>query len=236
VIVVNDHSEDVALGRLFDSAGLELHNYGGKGTISFRMYPSGIGSLITGFSKGMASGAQVVDPKILIPIIFWVAGGFEASFWLLIQLLASDFQAAVPWTVLHVLYILQIYWILYRMGNYGMVAAAVLSERRLKVTLYEGNDYLGGKIGCWPVCFKDGFDTRVEHGFHTGVYTQRPAFDPGINNLYPAGDWVKLPYPAMLMEAATTSALLSANAILIKKGLRPDAVFSVPLKGLFARR
>jgi isorenieratene synthase len=72
--------------------------------------------------------------------------------------------------------------------------------------------------------------------FHTGLYAERPTHDPEINNLYLAGDWVKLPYPAMLMEAATTSALLSANAILANEGLRPEPIFSVPLKGLFARR
>jgi isorenieratene synthase len=72
--------------------------------------------------------------------------------------------------------------------------------------------------------------------FHTGLYARRPTYDPGIENLYLAGDWVKLPYPAMLMEAATTSALLSANAILAKEGLRPEPVYSVPLKGLFAPR
>ncbi len=69
--------------------------------------------------------------------------------------------------------------------------------------------------------------------FHTGLHQRRPAFDPGINNLYLAGDWVKLPYPAMLMEAACTSALLAANAILEKERLRTEPVFSVPLKGLF---
>jgi 4,4'-diaponeurosporenoate glycosyltransferase len=115
--------EDVALGQMFDRAGLELHNFGGKETISFRMYPAGIGSLITGFSKGMASGAQAATPKILIPIICWVAGGFVVSFWLLILLLGSNLEAAAPWTVLHVLYILQIYWILSRMGNYGLYTA-----------------------------------------------------------------------------------------------------------------
>ena len=72
--------------------------------------------------------------------------------------------------------------------------------------------------------------------FHTGLYAERPTHDPGINNLYLAGDWVKLPYPAMLMEASTTSALLSANAILAKEGLRTEPVYSVPLKGLFAKR
>ncbi len=117
--------EDVALGQAFDRAGLRLHNYGGKGTISFRMYPAGIGSLITGFTKGMASGAQVSAPKILIPVICWVAGGFVVSFWLLILLLGSNLQAAAPWIVLHVLYILQIYWILSRMGNYGFYTAVL---------------------------------------------------------------------------------------------------------------
>jgi isorenieratene synthase len=72
--------------------------------------------------------------------------------------------------------------------------------------------------------------------FHTGLYARRPAFDPGIENLYLAGDWVRLPCPAMLMEAATTSALLSVNAILAGEGLRPEPVFSVPLKGLLAKR
>jgi isorenieratene synthase len=72
--------------------------------------------------------------------------------------------------------------------------------------------------------------------FHTGLYAGRPTHDPGIKNLYLAGDWVKLPHPAMLMEAATTSALLSVNAILAKEGLRHEPVFSVPLKGLLAPR
>ena len=40
----------------------------------------------------------------------------------------------------------------------------------------------------------------------------------------------------MLMEAACTSALLAANAILQKEGLRAEPVYSVPLKGLLARR
>jgi 4,4'-diaponeurosporenoate glycosyltransferase len=117
--------EDVALGQLFYGAGLELHNFGGKGTLSFRMYPAGIGSLISGFSKGMASGARAAALQILIPIICWVAGGFVVSFWLLILLLCSNLQAAAPWTVLHVLYILQIHWILSRMGNYGLYTAVL---------------------------------------------------------------------------------------------------------------
>jgi 4,4'-diaponeurosporenoate glycosyltransferase len=115
--------EDVALGQIFRRAGFPIHNFGGKGVISFRMYPAGIRSLITGFTKGMASGARAASRKILIPIFCWVAGGFVASFWLLLLLLSSNVQAAVPWIALNLLYSLQIFWILSRMGNYGLYTA-----------------------------------------------------------------------------------------------------------------
>jgi len=61
--------------------------------------------------------------KILIPIIFWIAGGFVVSFWLLVLLISGNLQGAAPWIVLHALYILQIAWIFSRMGNYGFYTA-----------------------------------------------------------------------------------------------------------------
>jgi 4,4'-diaponeurosporenoate glycosyltransferase len=115
--------EDVALGQLFRRAGLTIHNFGGKGAISFRMYPAGLRSLITGFTKGMAAGARAASPMILLPIIGWIAGGFIVSFWLLILLAGSHLQLAAPWAVLYILYFLQVYWILSRMGNYGIYTA-----------------------------------------------------------------------------------------------------------------
>jgi isorenieratene synthase len=72
--------------------------------------------------------------------------------------------------------------------------------------------------------------------FHTGLYSRRPEHTTGVENLFLAGDWVKLPVPAMLMEAACTSALLTANEILSREGLQQEPVYTVPLKGLFARR
>ncbi|MBN2552833.1 MAG: glycosyltransferase [Spirochaetales bacterium] len=115
--------EDIALGQAFKRAGFAIHNLGGRGAISFRMYPAGIGSLVGGFTKGMASGARTASLAILIPIVCWVAGGFIVSFLLPVALLGSDLQAAAPWLILHVLYILQIHWILSRMGNYGLLTA-----------------------------------------------------------------------------------------------------------------
>jgi isorenieratene synthase len=70
--------------------------------------------------------------------------------------------------------------------------------------------------------------------FHTNLYKTRPEYKTPIPNLYLAGDWVKLPCPAMLMEAATTSALYAVNDIFDKENLRQEPIFSVPLKGIFA--
>jgi isorenieratene synthase len=40
----------------------------------------------------------------------------------------------------------------------------------------------------------------------------------------------------MLMEAAATSGLLAANALLSREGLRSEAVYTVPTKGLLPPR
>ena len=70
--------------------------------------------------------------------------------------------------------------------------------------------------------------------FHTNLSESRPEFRTQIENLYLAGDWVKLNCPAMLMEAATTSALYCVNDILSTEALKQEPIFSVPLKGIFA--
>jgi len=70
--------------------------------------------------------------------------------------------------------------------------------------------------------------------FHTNLFKNRPTVKTEIENMYLAGDWVKLDSPAMLMEAATSSALYSVNEILKKEGLRQLPIYSVPLKGIFA--
>jgi isorenieratene synthase len=70
--------------------------------------------------------------------------------------------------------------------------------------------------------------------FHTNLHKSRPTFKTDIENFYLAGDWVRIPTPAALMEGAFTSGLLCANDVLAKNGLQEEPVFSVPAQGLFA--
>ena len=50
-------------------------------------------------------------------------------------------------------------------GLAGIGAASALGERGIEVTLFERNEYLGGKIGAWKVPVGDAEQT-IEHGFH----------------------------------------------------------------------
>lgn len=68
--------------------------------------------------------------------------------------------------------------------------------------------------------------------FHVGMAAGRPETATEVPGLYLAGDWVRLPCPAMLMEAAYTSGLLAANAVLAEHGLQPRPVLTVPTRGL----
>lgn len=70
--------------------------------------------------------------------------------------------------------------------------------------------------------------------FHLGMGAKRPEVESGVPGLVCAGDWVKLPFPAMLLEAACASGLCAANVLLREAGLQEELVESVPRRGLMA--
>jgi isorenieratene synthase len=70
--------------------------------------------------------------------------------------------------------------------------------------------------------------------FHTGLYKNRPEPITAVDNLYLTGDWIKLPIPAMLMEASSSSAMYAVNDIFKKEGVQSIPIYSVPLKGLLS--
>jgi isorenieratene synthase len=74
-----------------------------------------------------------------------------------------------------------------------------------------------------------------------------PAFAPGSDACRPdvatahagitlAGDFVRLPLPTALMERAVASGFLAANTLLAEQGIRPEPIYSIPLRGIFGRR
>jgi isorenieratene synthase len=67
-----------------------------------------------------------------------------------------------------------------------------------------------------------------------GDHARRPGVETPVANLMLAGDHVRLPAPASLMEAAAMSGRLAANAIFGHEGLRQETIPTVALKGPLA--
>ena len=115
--------ESLAIGREFLKANRKVHCYGGKKTISFRMYPDGLGSLVEGFSKGFGTGANAMSLLSLLMMVGWITGGMGVTRHLLETVFRPDQVALGMWMTLDVFYILQIHWMLRRIGNFGFSTA-----------------------------------------------------------------------------------------------------------------
>jgi isorenieratene synthase len=72
--------------------------------------------------------------------------------------------------------------------------------------------------------------TRLAPGDHA----LRPSTETPIANLLLAGDHVRLPAPAALMEAATISGRMAANAVLHREGVREVVISTVAPRGPLA--
>lgn len=72
--------------------------------------------------------------------------------------------------------------------------------------------------------------------FHVGTAVDRLGVVTPVPGLVLAGDWVELPTPAMLMEAAHTSARLAVAEICRHERVRGPVVWTVPRRGLLPAR
>jgi|GEM_PF-207041 len=68
--------------------------------------------------------------------------------------------------------------------------------------------------------------------FPPGHAHVRPTTDTPHDGLVLAGDFVRLPFPAALMEAATSSGMLAANKLLERWGVRGEPLTTLPRKGM----
>jgi 4,4'-diaponeurosporenoate glycosyltransferase len=115
--------EDLALGRRIKKQNIPIYCYGGNGTISFRMYPNGIGELIDGWSKGFATGAVKTYIPILLAIIAWIGGGISATRYTIEVIYSMNAISILVWTSAYLGYAIQIYWMFFRLGTFKFYTA-----------------------------------------------------------------------------------------------------------------
>ncbi|MGW1148102.1 FAD-dependent oxidoreductase [Streptomyces sp. NPDC002454] len=80
-------------------------------------------------------------------------------------------------------------------GVAGLAAATGLAERGARVTLYEREPVLGGRLAGWPIRLADGSTATMSRGFHAffrQYYNLRALLcrtDPGLDRLRPLPDY-----------------------------------------------
>ena len=115
--------EHLTLGQQFVRLGRPVRCYGGKGALSFRMYPGGLGSLFRGFARSFATGANSMSILALLPVVFWIIGAFGVTRHLVQSVLFGDMTGLISWAALDLAYAVQVHWMLYRIGNFGFLTA-----------------------------------------------------------------------------------------------------------------
>jgi isorenieratene synthase len=71
-------------------------------------------------------------------------------------------------------------------------------------------------------------------GFPPNSYANRPESTTSVDNLFFAGDWVKMPFPCGLMERAVSSGFLAANAIMHQQSLQRRTLYTVMPEGVLS--
>jgi 4,4'-diaponeurosporenoate glycosyltransferase len=66
--------ENHALAEHCRETGIPERSAAGRGIVSFRMYPDGVGGLIEGWSKGFAAGAGATPGRVMAWIVVWLTG------------------------------------------------------------------------------------------------------------------------------------------------------------------
>ncbi|WP_037283584.1 glycosyltransferase [Saccharibacillus sacchari] len=110
--------DDLALGEAFLEQDLPVRCLGGKGIISLRMYPEGVGSLIEGWCKSFAVGSKSTHPLVMLMVIFWITGSFTTVGALVSSLVEQNLIAILLSGILYVLYAVQTAWFAGRVGNF----------------------------------------------------------------------------------------------------------------------
>ncbi len=115
--------EDIEIGKKFLKNGIYVYCFGGRGTISFRMYPYGLGSVVNGFARGFIIGASSTSIINLILIIFWIAGAFFPITLFFQSAINFNLFNLITGIVFYIAYASQVYWIARRIGNFSPIVA-----------------------------------------------------------------------------------------------------------------
>lgn len=97
--------EHLAMGRRLQKQGCPIQSVCGRGILSIRMYPDGMGSMCRGWRKAFVDGAGWTPPGRMMAIIFWLSAAAAVALMLPIALITSS--SMLLWGALYLVFVRQ---------------------------------------------------------------------------------------------------------------------------------
>jgi glycosyltransferase involved in cell wall biosynthesis len=116
--------EDWFLAHCYERAGLPVSACIGYGQIAYRMYPGGLGDLVSGFDKNFATAAGEVRWPWMLAVLLWLSGLFWAAWCLPAALLGWPLvgdHAILPNALIYAAYALQLLVLTWRVGRFSWI-------------------------------------------------------------------------------------------------------------------
>jgi len=117
--------DDLAMGDVLTHAGLKYRLYLGDGDISFRMYPDGFKSMLQGWTKNFATGAEKTPGRLRILMFGWVTSCTAPLLYLMQSLWAGEIGWAFVYLLFYGIWVVELNRIVPKIGNFQRAALLV---------------------------------------------------------------------------------------------------------------
>ena len=125
--------DDLALGRRAQQLNIAIRRFLGGTTLRYRMYPTGFGSLLEGWTKNLCLGAKSTWRPAVLAAVGWVCSVFDTT-----RSALSDPTASSVTTLAVVMAAAG--WMFSRIGNFGLAAGLLVSPLAVVfVALFTGS-------------------------------------------------------------------------------------------------
>ncbi|KZE64881.1 hypothetical protein AWM68_09540 [Fictibacillus phosphorivorans] len=114
--------EHMEMGRVALSQHVKVTCFAGYDAVYFRMYPEGLKSLFNGWCKSFALGSSKTPLMSLLLSVAWITGGISLTLQLPF-LTFQDFNEMVIWGVFYILYMIQIHYLMQKVGTFTLMSA-----------------------------------------------------------------------------------------------------------------
>ena len=101
--------EGMGIYRGYHDVDLPITLYMGHGVLQFRMYPEGLHSVVKGWQKHIASGAENTEASVMALIMLWLSGTIIAPIYLVTTAIWHIETLLLP-SAFYIFYALQFMW------------------------------------------------------------------------------------------------------------------------------